>query len=269
MKKKWIPPYFAKCWHEYESPEYADRLIACSALLGMHLDFSKAPFVCVGNLKDRSSPKLATFGLAPHSAHEVKPRTFREYLRWRQRYFDRADLPHPLHGYFAMLLWGALDVKPPAESDRSRWLHRNGYLSFDMVRYYTDDPWRTPRWRNPGVSSLVREHFLECMQILAGYDVRLAVFSGKAWREILVDGAAPIEPFTFERCGEFALSDCTLKEFHGRLPVAIGRLRSGERAMPAFVVGGLIHMIRGLERDAVLRVGMRCRAEFVRLYGRL
>ena len=225
----------------------------CSLLLGLELDPSRPPFVFAGNLQDRSTRKILTFGLAPFSHSEYRPQNLEDYYSWRLDYFNTSKRPHRIHCYYARLCWGILGVEPTGDESDSQWLHHNGYLTFDLLPYYVKR-WRSSNWNAPGVLEQVQQHFFECIGLVPEGEVRFAIFSRKAWEDLWISNPPSARICDFRADLSFRLSQVTGKPYH-RCTVYVGRLPLKNRHGPAVVMGSLIHQIRGLTYDDTLAVG--------------
>ena len=255
-----IPAYVQESWEDFQSGRYGEKVAACSRLFGLELDPCRPPFIFAGDLENRRSRKILTFGLAPYSRSEHRPKDLQDYYTWRLHYFDSAKTRHKLHGYYARLCWGILGTAPPGRDCVSQWLHENGYVTFDLLPYYVKD-WGELDWGDPRVLGEVRRHFRECVGLVQEDDVRFAVFSGKAWRELLVTNPASARLTDLRVIDSFPLSDVTQVPYH-RCVVYVGWLRLRTREVPVVVVGALLHQIRGLSHDHTLAVGDRIGTKF-------
>ena len=228
----------------------------------MEVDKTRPPFICAGNLEDRQSKKILTFGLAPHSLSEPIPESLEDYYRWRVDYFNVDRMPHPLHGYFAHICWGILGQNPPEKSAWARWLHNNGYLTFDLVPYYVKG-WKSPDWEDYKVFKIVENHFRSCMDILKGHEIRLAIFSGKAWEELLVSNQPSRLLCRFRVEHSFPLSEITGRGYH-RCKVYIGEISLEDHSIQAVVIAHLLHAIWGFKYEHALGLGDYIR-KFIKL----
>jgi hypothetical protein len=255
-----IPEYFQRRWTDFKVCRYAQEARQFECLTGMGVDKTRPPFICAGNLEDRETPRILSFGLAPHAGSEYIPVSLDDYYRWRVGYFDTDRIPHTLHSRFGGVCCGMLGVAPPQPSEQSRWLHHNGYVTFDLAPYYIRR-WKNPNWRRHGGQCFraIRDHFRECVALLGESEVRLAIFSGKAWEELLIANAPSQRLAPFEALGSFPLLAVTWKAFHKRR-VHLGYVDLGEgRRAPAIVIAHLLQSIHGLERDHPVRIGRYAR----------
>jgi hypothetical protein len=253
-----IPGYARNCWEMFYSRpvEYREKLAYLSAAFRMSFDSSNPPFVFAGDIQSPGS-KILAFGLAPHAAREKPRGDLLEEHRWRLAYFEQEAVPHGLHRYFAKLLRGVMEPAPSSAQFDARWLRHNGYAAFDLLPFYVKD-WRTPDWEKAEVMEVVKSHFSECLNLVAGADVRLAVFSGKPWQELLVGGDSPPRLGGFRSQRSFLLRDVTAIPRHS-FRISLGTLAVADRPIPAVVVGALLHQIRtfGYARAEALGAGIR------------
>lgn len=252
-------PLFSSRWRDFKSGEYAREAKKFEKLTGMEVDKLRPPFICAGNLEDRHSKKIITFGLAPHSRSEPIPGSPEDYYRGRVDYFNTDSMPHHLHGYFAHMCWGILGISPPGKQERALWLHNNGYLTFDLVPYYVKK-WKPPNWKDDEIFRIVRNHFRSCMGLLKGHAIRLALFSGKAWEELLVFSQSSRRVCEFKVELSFPLSKVTGKG-HQRCQVHAGELSLEDHPTPirAVIIGHLLPAIWGFSHSDALNLGRHIR----------
>ncbi|MCZ6676576.1 MAG: hypothetical protein O7E52_04925 [Candidatus Poribacteria bacterium] len=76
----------------------------------------------------------ATNAVAPHSRSEHLPESLQAYDGWRLNHFNVEQMPHRLHSDFARLCLESMGT-PAVRGSLAKWLHNNGYLTFDRVPY--------------------------------------------------------------------------------------------------------------------------------------
>lgn len=252
-----IPPYYRERWQEFLDGTYADEAGRFQRMTGIQVDAARPPFLSAGDL-EATCDAVLSFALAPHSGREYIPGCLKDYYEWRRSYFDTDRMPHRLHAYFARLYLALIGRGTEAAPD-ARFLHRCGYVTFDMVPYYVPPgAWKVTAWKE-GVLAVVREHFRRCLGLLGDRPVRFAVFTGKAWRELLLappEGPAPLGGFTEEH--DFPLGAATGRTTQ-RTEIHVGRMRAGGRCFGAAIVPHLIHCIRGLSYEDAAKLGRRVR----------
>lgn len=269
-----LPPYFEDRFREFHSEGFPKALEDLSAVTRIPFDDTKPPFVFAGDLQ--SDEFFLSFGLNPRSPSELDlPHEEREHFAWRSGYFDCPKLPHPMHGWFGHVFWGAFDVTPPPESARSQWLHEHGYVAFDLFPFYSGAAaWRkSTNWDDPGLLEFVEGHLNGCLGLVSGKRVKLAVFSGKPWEELLVEEgkrrAPPAARATSERLWRhfevqetLSLDDVTGKGSgqQAKVNIYLGRfLRNGQPSFPAVLIAWLIHRMPG-SHQACAALGRRARS---------
>src|SRR5439155_1216106 len=176
-----------------------------------------------------------------HSSNEQAPSSLESNFQWRLHYFDQKKIPHRLHAYFGKILQGVLDVEIAVGQSESFWLHHLGYLTFDLIPFYVKE-WNPPDFSDPEVMVLVQRHFAECLNLVSGEEIQLALFSGKAWEDLLVGGSREFARFRVD--STLQLCEITGKAYH-RARISVGRLEFGGRSFSAVVIGALVHQIRG------------------------
>jgi hypothetical protein len=244
-----IPKYMTDSWSEFTSGAYQKRVLDCASCFQMDFQPNRLPFIFAGNLHDHSTRKILTFGLAPHaSVAEFQPQSLQEWYSWRVNYFNARAIPHRIHCYFARLCWGILGEDTPTPETHAEWLHRHGYLTFDLLPFYVKD-WKIPDWNNTQVVDIALEHFRRCLDLIRDHEVAFAIFSGRAWIDVLLNLSTVAE---FNKV--FRLNMVTGKRYHTH-QIYVGELKVHGRRINAAIIGGLLHLIRGFAYDEVLTLG--------------
>lgn len=223
----------------------------------MALECSKPPFVFAGNLDASPAGRILTFALAPHASNEQAHPNMEAEFQWRLRYFDQEKMPHRLHSFYAKILQGVLNCNLPFGQSESRWLDALGYLTFDLVPFYAKK-WVSPTWRKQEVTAVVQRHFCECLKLVADKRVSLALFSGKAWEDLLLGSRGHPQFGDFRNHTSFQLCEVTGNRHHVSR-VSVGELHFSGESIPSVVIGALIHRVYGFSYADAVAVGERIR----------
>jgi len=252
-----VPNYFLRGWEEFRRG-YDPEVATFEQITKMKVDRCRPPFICAGNIEDRQTEKMLTFGLNPSSGGaEYIPTSAEDSYRWRCNYFNTEEIPHKIHQYFGRLsrgLVGSFQGPPP-----SRWLHSSGYLTFDMFKYYAKwvDPrkWRPPGWESSLIFGLAKDHFTHCLNLLQGHRIRCAVFTGGLWVPFFHKIERDL--CSFAEKGSFPLS--RVKERANRdVEIRVGEISGSvcRSPFPAAVIPGLIHgKYLGLSYEDAFKLG--------------
>lgn len=194
------------------------------------------------------------WGLSPHSRNEkITPRDERDCYEQRLGYFDTEKMPHGLHTKFGLVLRGLKGLTK--QGLNSRWLHEIGYVTADLSPYYIGSGSISGKeWSDDVVFPVLKQHFLDVMTLFRDHLVRLVVFSGAPWVDLLIDNPKKKRVCEFQEDEE---SQFTFYPARKKVDfsVHLGRLHLTQD-VPAVVLGRFIGGRWGITDDDAYRLGI-------------